>query len=334
MSKKKKKKKQYPLLLAILLLLVLSLAGSMAFYLIKNIRAQEAARQAAEKAASESIEAERSAEAARLAEEEAAREAERAERNSQGSGAEEESSEEEAAPTETPTPTPTPTPEPTPTETPKNGHMVAIDAGHQAHGNSEQEPIGPGARETKAKVASGTHGRTSGLYEYELNLQVALKLKEELLKRGYDVYMVRETHDVDIANSERAILSAEAGADILVRIHANGSDDTSYHGALCYQPSLYNPFLASEVITESQRLSQMLLDYYVAATGARNLGLLTGDDMTGINWSTIPVTIVEMGFMTNPDEDLLMASDEYQEKIVEGLANGIDAYFGVGAPEV
>ena len=127
--------------------------------------------------------------------------------------------------------TPTPTPE-------GNGKKVAIDAGHQAHGNSEQEPIGPGASQTKAKVASGTTGRTTGVTEYQLNLDVSLKLRDELEARGYEVYMIRETNDVDISNAERAQLAAESGADILVRIHANGSDNTSVAGALTMAPSI------------------------------------------------------------------------------------------------
>ena len=65
-----------------------------------------------------------------------------------------------------------------------------------------------------------------------MTLQVSLKLRDELQARGYQVYMIRETHDVNISNAERAQMAANQGADILVRIHANGSDNTSVADAL------------------------------------------------------------------------------------------------------
>lgn len=204
--------------------------------------------------------------------------------------------------------------------------LIAVDAGHQSHGNSDQEPVGPGADQTKAKVASGTSGSASGLKEYELTLEVSMKLKEELQSRGYQVYMIRETNDVDISNAERAQAAAGQGADILVRIHANGVDDSSVHGALTMAPSLDNPYVGA-IAAKCQSLSRAVVDSFCAATGAANLGVQQTDNMSGINWSTIPVTIVEMGFMTNPEEDLLMASEDYQNKMAEGIADGIDSYF-------
>ena len=206
--------------------------------------------------------------------------------------------------------------------------IIAIDAGHQRKGNSAQEPIGPGASATKPKVASGTHGNASGLNEYELTLQVSLQLRDELEARGYEVYMIRTTHDVNISNAERAQMAAAAGADILVRIHANGSDNTSISGALTMAPSNSNPYLTKSVISASQTLSRKIVDSFCAATGAKNQGVMSTDAMSGINWSTIPVSIVEMGYMTNRAEDLKMASASYQAKMVQGFANGIDAYYG------
>ena len=206
-------------------------------------------------------------------------------------------------------------------------YTVAIDAGHQRHQNTGREQNGPGSSTLKQKVTSGTSGDWSGLDEYELNLQVSLKLQAELEKRGYNVYMVRTTHDVNISNAERAQMATSAGADIFIRIHANGADSSSVRGALNYMPSSSNRYLSQPVIAGSQRLARILLDSYCAATGMPNLGLLEGDDMTGINWATMPVTIVEMGFMSNRTDDLYMASASGQAAIVQGLANGVDRYF-------
>lgn len=209
-----------------------------------------------------------------------------------------------------------------------NGVLVVIDAGHQAVGNSSQEPVGPGATETKAKVSTGTTGRFTGIPEYVLTLEVSLMLEEELLARGYDVIMVRSTHDVDISNAERAQVANENNADAFIRIHANGSDDASVQGAFTICSTANNPY-CSEVYEASRLLSECVLDGFIATTGAKERSIWETDTMSGINWCTVPSTIIEMGYMTNQEEDEKMATEEYRQLMVEGMADGIDQYISL-----
>ena len=206
------------------------------------------------------------------------------------------------------------------------GRVVAIDAGHQAKGNSEKEPIGPGSSTMKAKVAAGAEGISTKLPEYKLTLSVSQKLRRILEERGYKVIMIRESNDVNLSNAERAEIANKSGASIFVRVHANSLDNNSVHGTLSMCQTAKNPYNGN-LHAKSYSLSKKITDYVCAATGFKNRGVQETDSMSGINWCTIPVTIIEMGFMSNPEEDQKMAQDDYQELIAAGIANGIDAYF-------
>ena len=207
------------------------------------------------------------------------------------------------------------------------GHVVCIDPGHQIKGDNNKEPNGPGSAVMKARVTGGTTGRTTGVPEYQLVLAIGLSLQSELQNRGYTVYMTRTTSDVNISNVERAQFATAVGAEICVRLHADGSENTKASGASALAPSANNPYV-SALSTQSVNLSNQILSAYCNATGMKNRGVSLNDTMTGINWCTMPVTILEMGFMTNPADDVNMQDPVYQAAMVQGIANGIDAYFG------
>lgn len=206
--------------------------------------------------------------------------------------------------------------------------VVAIDPGHQGSwvDMTDTEPVGPGSSEMKTKSSTGTQGRYSGLAEYELNLEISLQLRTELEERGYEVILTREDNDTAISNAERATMAYEQGGDIYVRIHANGSDDSSVSGALAMVPSSSNPYVAY-LAEDSYLLAECILKAYCNTAGFQSLGIQYTDSMTGINWSQIPVIILEMGFMTNEMDDLRMADASVQELMVQGIADGIDDYF-------
>lgn len=205
---------------------------------------------------------------------------------------------------------------------------VAIDPGHQGPDvdMSGQEPVAPGSSETKRKATGGTMGRFSGVAEYQLNLDVALKLSDELQSRGYKTILTRTDNETAISNSERAILANESGADFLIRIHANGSEDSTVNGACALIPGLDNPWCGDQS-AKSRELASDILSSYCSETGMASQGITTTNTMTGINWSTIPVCILEMGYMTNQTDDLNLEDAVFREKMVSGIADGIETYY-------
>jgi N-acetylmuramoyl-L-alanine amidase len=246
----------------------------------------------------------------------------------------------QAAPTNTPSPTAAPIPvatpetKPTPTKAtapttlpsiPKSNKLVMIDPGHQRVGNNAPEQVGPDTRETKPKVSSGTVGVRTKKPEYVLNLEVSMLLKAELARRGINVTMTRETHDVDISNKQRADMANEAGAALVVRIHADGDASASTKGFSILYPSAAQPAV-KPIAAESKQAASFLLAGMQQATGQKGRGLSARDDLSGFNWSKVPVALVEIGFMTNPEEDELMSEAAYQQKLAMGIADGIEQF--------
>ena len=203
-------------------------------------------------------------------------------------------------------------------EVPFNGHTVAIDAGHQAKANTSKEPIGPSSSTMKAKMPEGSVGTA-----------VAKKLETELTNRGYHVVMIRTSNDVNMSSAERSVAANQSGADILIRLHADSMDNSGVYGALATCMTAQNPYNAS-LHDKSYNLSKKIVDTVCGTTGTKNRGVQETDSSSDINWCEIPVCVLEMGFLSNPDEDTWLQDDGYRGKIASGIAGAVDAYFAEG----
>ncbi len=206
-------------------------------------------------------------------------------------------------------------------------HVIVIDPGHSADPADENVPIGPGSKTLKEADNIGAKSPYTGLMEYELNLQISLKLRDLLTKRGYKVVMVRTKNSGSYSCIDRAQVANKNNAAIFLRVHANAAPkDHSKNGAMTICITKNNPF-TPKTYKQSRQLSDIMLAQYVKATGCNNEGVMETDTMMGNNWSKVPTTLIELGYMTNKKEDALMQTAAYQEKMLSGLVNGIDAYF-------
>jgi len=204
------------------------------------------------------------------------------------------------------------------------GFVVCIDPGHQAHANPTPEPIGPGSKTTKPSVSGGATGVSTGIPEYEIALQISMNLKHRLEAQGVKVVMTRTVNDVDIVNSKRAAIANKAHADLFIRIHADGSPDSSVVGISTLYPAS-NTWTRS-FADESKSAAIMVQRSLIQSTGAVDRGAIKRSDLTGFNWATVPSVLVETGFLSNRVEDKLLASPHYQDKLAEGIAAGTMKY--------
>lgn len=208
----------------------------------------------------------------------------------------------------------------------KNGqYVICIDPGHQAKGDMSQEPIGPGATQTKFKVSWGTQGVATKTPEYELTLSASKILKTYLEQMGFKVIMTRESNDVNITNAERATFANKNNADLVIRIHADGSEDSSVNGASLHIPA-QNGQYTSKIYPKSNQCAEIMMSSMKGA-GFKVNNIFQRSDLTGFNWSEVPAVLVEMGYMSNPEEDQKMAQKSYQEKMMKSIAEATQRYF-------
>lgn len=203
--------------------------------------------------------------------------------------------------------------------------VICIDAGHQAKGNNEKEAVGPGTSTKKAKVTTGATGVSSKKKESQINLEIALKLKNELQARGYTVVMTRISQNVNLSNQQRARIGNQSKAGAVIHLHCDSLDNSNTRGAHTIAIAKHNPYCSK--LYSSSSLAKKVIDAYCQETGIKNRGVSYRNDLTGLNWSQVPAIYIEMGFISHSKEDQLLSSDFFQKKCARGIANGIDQYF-------
>ena len=193
------------------------------------------------------------------------------------------------------------------------GHGTAPEVGRQV------EPIGPGSTQLKIKDPGGAAG------EAPVALAIARRARAQLLARGFRVAMTRDGTGYRGGNRERARFCNARGAALMIRVHADGSSNAGVHGISTLVPARRRRW-TDDVYGASRRAGTLLQRGLVAATGARDLGVVERRDLTGFNWADVPVVLVETGFMSNPRESALLRSPGYQATIAGALARATQRF--------
>lgn len=208
----------------------------------------------------------------------------------------------------------------------EKAHIVYIDPAKQITADSEKEQIGPDSTVTKARMSPANIGVNTGNFEYDITLTLARKLKAILETRGYTVVMSRDSSSITMSNRERAILANTSSAEVYIKLQASSAspDVKGIMGFVITQDNPYN----SDDYNKSYDLCDSLIGAAVKETGAKKKGIVKTDKLTVLNYCNMPSTVINVGFLSNSEDDTNLSNDEYMDKMAEGIANGIDEYFG------
>lgn len=152
--------------------------------------------------------------------------------------------------------------------------------------------------------------------EKEITLDIAEKTEKILKDAGYKVKMTRDD-DIFAELEARAEYANRKQADVFVSIHCNSSESGEGYGV--------ETFYSEQKEDGSLELAQYIQENIVAQTGARDREVKTADYVVIVN-TEMPAVLVETGFLSNPDERLLLQQEDYQEKLAQGIAEGIIGY--------
>ncbi|MDA1652969.1 MULTISPECIES: N-acetylmuramoyl-L-alanine amidase [unclassified Bacillus cereus group] len=203
--------------------------------------------------------------------------------------------------------------------------LVVIDPGHQQKANLNLEPIGPGATTQKYKVTDGTTGVVTKKREAVLVLEMAFVLKEKLEAKGMQVLMTRTSQDVDISNKERATLANDHKANLFLRLHADGSENPNQSGFAVLTPAEGSTY-TKEIYAESLQISQTIVKKMRENQQVKVNGIKFRDDLSGFNWSKVPGVLLELGFMSNHEEDKKLSDPQYVNSLLQSVTDSVDEY--------
>ncbi|PFD91346.1 N-acetylmuramoyl-L-alanine amidase [Bacillus anthracis] len=203
--------------------------------------------------------------------------------------------------------------------------LVVIDPGHQQKANLNLEPIGPGAATQKYKVTDGTTGVVTKKREAVLVLEMAFVLKEKLEAKGMQVVMTRTSQDVDISNKERATFANDHKANLFLRLHADGSENPNQSGFAVLTPAEGSPY-TKEIYAESLQISQTIVNKMRENQQVKVNGIKFRDDLSGFNWSKVPGVLLELGFMSNHEEDKKLSDPQYVNSLLQSVADSVEEY--------
>ncbi|MCI9336756.1 MAG: N-acetylmuramoyl-L-alanine amidase [Lachnospiraceae bacterium] len=185
------------------------------------------------------------------------------------------------------------------TKVERNGWIVAIDPGHGGEDDGCYR---------------------EGVSEAHVNLELARALSEKLQALGFETVMLREDNETLPSLEERVTEAAKAGAHIFVSIHQNAYDGTE--SGVSGIETWY-----CDTLADSGRLAQLIHEGAVQRTGAVDRGVQETDELYVVRNASMPACLIETAFLSDPAERNAITSKAYQDKLVEGMAEGIDAFF-------
>jgi len=204
--------------------------------------------------------------------------------------------------------------------------VITIDPGHQKRANIAPEPVAPGSLETKYKATVGSMGIATRKPEYVITLEASKMLEKKLKKKGYQVVLTRTSNDVDLSNRDRAQIANKHKSSLFIRVHADGAENSNAKGFSIIAPTRDNPY-TKKVFKDSRKASKTIIQEVGKSFPLYQNGVIYRVGLSGFNWSKVPVILIELGYVTNQEEDRNLSNKKYLEKLTASIAKGVDNYF-------